>query len=70
MGVSIRTARVRYTEWRDRKTGEPVARELYDAASDPDEMHNVVDAVDAPALVEAQKEAAALLSKQFPITKH
>lgn len=67
MGVSVRTARVRYTEWRDWKTGEPVARELYDAANDPNEMRN---AVDSPALAEAQSEAAALLRKQFPITPH
>ncbi len=67
MGVSIRTARVRYTEWRDWKTGEPVARELYDAASDPHEMKN---AVDTPALAKAQSEAAALLKKQFPPTQH
>jgi iduronate 2-sulfatase len=70
MGVSVRTARVRYTEWRDWKTGEPVARELYDDTGDPNEMHNVVDAVDSPALAEAQTEAAALLRKQFPVTRH
>jgi iduronate 2-sulfatase len=58
---------VRYTEWRDWKTGETVARELYDAIGDPNEMRN---AEDSPAFAEAQKEAAALLSKQFPITKH
>jgi len=67
MGVSIRTARVRYTEWRDWKTGEPVARELYDGISDPNEMRN---AVDSPAVAAAQAEAAALLRKQFPITPH
>ncbi len=67
MGVSVRTARVRYTEWRDWKTGEPVERELYDTASDPNEMKN---AADSPALAEAQAEAAALLRKQFPVTKH
>ena len=67
MGVSVRTARVRYTEWRDWKTGEPVARELYDAANDPNEMKN---AVDSPALAEAQAEAAALLKKRFPNSKH
>ena len=67
MGCSVRTARVRYTEWRDWMTGEPVARELYDATTDPDEMRN---AVDSPALAEAQAEAAALLRKQFPPSKH
>ena len=70
MGCSVRTASVRYTEWRDWKTGESIARELYDAASDPNEMHNVVDAVDSPALAAAQMEAAALLRKQFPIAPH
>ena len=67
MGVSIRTARVRYTEWRDWKTGEPVARELYDGIGDPNEMKN---AVVSPALAEAQAEAAALLWKQFPPVEH
>ena len=67
MGVSVRTASVRYTEWRDWKTGKPVSRELYDAANDPNEMKN---AVDSPALAVAQEEAAALLKKQFPLTKH
>jgi iduronate 2-sulfatase len=67
MGVSVRAARVRYTEWRDWKTGEPVARELYDAFNDPDETRNVVD---SPALAWEQSEAAALLRKQFPITRH
>ena len=67
MGCSVRTARVRYTEWRDWKTGEPVVRELYDAISDPNEMKN---AVDSPALAAAQAEAAALLRKQFPPAKH
>lgn len=67
MGCSVRTPLVRYTEWRDWKTGETVARELYDAKSDPAEMHN---AIDSPALAAAQREAAALLAKQFPIVKH
>ncbi len=67
MGYSVRTARVRYTEWRDWKTGEPVARELYDATSDPNEMKN---AADSPAVTEWQNEAAALLKKQFPLTQH
>jgi iduronate 2-sulfatase len=67
MGCSVRTASVRYTEWRNWKTGQPIARELYDYQTDPDEMHNVVD---SPALAAAQAEAAALLKKQFPNTPH
>jgi iduronate 2-sulfatase len=64
MGVSVRTARVRYTEWRDWKTKDKiVARELYDAQQDPAELRN---AVDVPALSEAQREAETLLRGQFP----
>ena len=63
MGVSIRTARVRYTEWRDWKTKKTVARELYDARQDPAELRN---AIDAPVLTEPQLEAAQLLRRQFP----
>lgn len=62
MGVSVRTARVRYTEWRDWKTKKTVARELYDAQKDPTELRN---AIDAPALSEAQREAEKMLREQF-----
>jgi iduronate 2-sulfatase len=67
MGYSVRTPRLRYTEWRDWKTGQPIARELYDATADPAEMKN---AIDDPALASAQREAEALLAKQFPRLKH
>src|SRR5262249_55959036 len=67
MGYSVRTARVRYTEWRDWTTGEVVARELYAARRDPGETRN---AVDAPDLAAAQREAANLLRSQFPPAKH
>ncbi len=63
MGYSVRTARVRYTEWRDWKTGEATARELYDHQNDPHELKN---AVDEPALAPEQEEAVRLLLKQFP----
>lgn len=63
MGVSVRTARVRYTEWRDWKTKKIVARELYDTERDPAELRNVVD--DA-AFSESQAEAEQRLRKQFP----
>ena len=40
MGVSVRTAAARYTEWRDWNCGEVVGRELYDSAQQPAELHN------------------------------
>ena len=63
MGYSVRTARVRYPEWRDWKTGEPTARELYDHQNDPQELKN---AIDSPALAPEQAEAVRLLNRQFP----
>jgi iduronate 2-sulfatase len=64
MGYSVRTARVRYTEWRDWKTGQVTARELYDHQDDSAELSNVVD---SPALAPEQAEAERLLLKQFPL---
>jgi iduronate 2-sulfatase len=64
MGYSVRTPRVRYTEWRDWKTGETIGRELYDHAKDPAEMRN---AIDAPPLAEFQREAEKFLQGQFPL---
>jgi arylsulfatase A-like enzyme len=42
-GVSMRTGRFRYTEWRSVKDGQLVARELYDHNDDPNENQNRVD---------------------------
>jgi iduronate 2-sulfatase len=67
MGYSVRIPEVRYTEWRDWKTGKLVGRELYDALRDPTELRN---AIDDPALASAQQKAAAHLSKQFPVASH
>jgi iduronate 2-sulfatase len=67
MGCSVRTDAVRYTEWRDWKTGETIARELYDAARDSTELRN---AIDAPELATEQKKAEALLKAQFPVVKN
>jgi len=63
MGYSVRTARVRYTEWRDWSSGKVVGRELYDHARDPREMTN---AVDTPAEKDALAEATRLLHASFP----
>jgi arylsulfatase A-like enzyme len=43
MGYSMRTERFRYTEWQHRKTGEVMARELYDHEKDPQENVNAAD---------------------------
>jgi iduronate 2-sulfatase len=63
MGYSVRTAAVRYTEWRDWKTGETVARELYEGFDEPAETRNVVD---APQVSGPQAEAERLLRERFP----
>jgi iduronate 2-sulfatase len=67
MGCSVRTALVRYTEWRDWKTGETVARELYEEADEPAETRNLVD---EPRLAAAQREAERLLRERFPKVTH
>ncbi|MFC1596441.1 sulfatase [Planctomycetota bacterium] len=63
MGVSVRTARFRYTEWREFRTGRVVARELYDHANDPGENFNVVD---SPPDRAALEKASVLLEGTFP----
>lgn len=63
MGCSVRTARYRYTEWRDFTTGEVVAKELYDHDSDADESRNTIASPpDATELADAVK----LLERGFP----
>lgn len=63
MGYSVRTADVRYTEWRDWQTGKVLAGELYDHRSDPQELSNVVDSPADRALL---KVAVSVLHEQFP----
>lgn len=63
MGCSVRTAKVRYTEWRDWTTGALIGRELYDHRTAMPELKNGIDAAE---LREAQAEAEALLRRQFP----
>ncbi|NBV24014.1 MAG: DUF229 domain-containing protein [Proteobacteria bacterium] len=67
MGVSVRTGAVRYTEWRDWKTGAVVARELYASADEPQELRSVLD---DPKFAREQREAETLLRRQFPLTPH
>ena len=66
MGVSVRTAHARYTEWRDSNTGDIIGHELYDNSQQPAELRNVVD---DPQFATARREAEALLRKQFPPAK-
>ena len=55
MGYSLRNERWRYTEWLQGKAG----RELYDHASDPNEVHNLADSQEHQALViQLSKEIA------------
>ncbi|MDP6444711.1 MAG: sulfatase-like hydrolase/transferase, partial [Pirellulaceae bacterium] len=63
MGVSVRTDRYRYTEWRKFDSGEVVARELYDHQLDPGENLNTVD---SPADAEQFQVAQRLLLEKFP----
>ena len=56
MGRSVRTARYRYTEWRDFRTSQLVASELYDHEVDPLETVNrVADPATADAVAECQR---------------
>ncbi|MCP4173872.1 MAG: sulfatase [Fuerstiella sp.] len=43
MGYAVRTHRHRYVEWRDWKSQDVVATELYDHQHDADEMRNIAD---------------------------
>jgi iduronate 2-sulfatase len=63
MGYSIRTAKVRYTEWRDWTTGKVLGAELYDHVGDPAETRNVID---APPNANDLAEAKELLNKAVP----
>ncbi|MCI0359846.1 MAG: sulfatase [Planctomycetaceae bacterium] len=66
MGYSVRTAKARYTQWRDWQTGKLLAAELYDHTSDPREMTNLID---SPAAEPLLAEARRLLHQQFPPDK-
>lgn len=67
MGYSVRTAALRYTEWRDWKTGEIVSREVYEGYDEPAETRNVVD---APQVAGPQADAEKLLRERFPKVTH
>jgi len=60
MGYTVRTRDYRYTEWRQDKSGEVRARELYDHRRDPDENVNVVD---RPEYAETVSQLETILEK-------
>lgn len=62
MGVSVRNAQMRYTEWRDFQTGRVLAREAYDYQSDFGERRNIVDELPADTLTRMQER----LCEKFP----
>lgn len=64
MGYSVRTAALRYTEWRDWKSGEVVGREVYEDDDQPAETRNVVD---APEVAAPQSGAEKMLRARFPV---
>lgn len=67
MGYSVRTDRIRYTEWRDWASGATLAAELYDHATDPNELVNL--ASDAT-VDDLRADAARRLAARFPVQRH
>ncbi|MFT4690695.1 MAG: iduronate 2-sulfatase [Limisphaerales bacterium] len=63
MGVSIRSNSARYTEWRNRETGEIQAREFYDHRTDAQETRNAVGLKSKQSEI---RKLATLLAEQFP----
>lgn len=66
MGYSVRTRTHRYTEWRDWRTGETTARELYDHTVDADESVNVAE---QPGEREVVARHAAILESFGPLVR-
>ena len=63
MGYSVATGTVRYTEWREWKSGNLVGAELYDHARDP---HETANRIDDPKLADELTAARKALHAQFP----
>ena len=63
MGLSVRTAEVRFTQWRDWASGQVLARELYDHQQQSAEL---VNCIDDPRWQVARAHAEAVLEGQFP----
>lgn len=61
MGYSMRTAKYRYTEWRDFESGKVLATELYDHAEDPHETQNIANTPGRSEIVRDLKDKLAEL---------
>jgi len=60
MGYALRTDRYRYVEWRKRKGGDIVARELYDHKTDPHEDVNIAgDSTNRDIVADLEKQLKA-----------
>ena len=67
MGHAMRTNRYRFVEWRNRKTSEVAAHELYDHANDPAENTNLApDKQYAPLVARLTKQLHAALTATPP----
>ncbi len=55
MGYSVRTQAGRYTQWRDWKTGQTLAEELYLASDEPSETKNVANDPTHQALLQSSR---------------
>jgi len=67
MGYAMRTARYRYVEWREWKTGKVEARELYDHQGDAHEMLNLAgDETHAPTLKKLAGELSRSWNHEIP----
>jgi iduronate 2-sulfatase len=69
MGYALKTDRWSYHEWRDFKTGDVVARELYDEKADPLETVNLAGTVEAGAQIPALAEQLRLITTKRLETK-
>ncbi len=56
MGYGVRTSRAHYIEWRDWKTKQVVAKELYDLEKDPQELVNISGTSEAEPLEAEARE--------------
>jgi arylsulfatase A-like enzyme len=67
MGYTMKTDRYRYTAWKEKKTGNVIAQELYDHQSDPAENENVAgDPANAELVARFQKQLDAGWKQALP----